>query len=118
MLLIMISVDCSAVRTTLDGPVGLLLRAMWGEGVHFVVNAADRRAVSGDAVPRLATNGVASAPARTLGRASAGAAADAPDGGAPVYQKPRTSAPHPEHVVYPYLLRDASMDLPLGVLTR
>ena len=29
-----------------------------------------------------------------------------------VYQKPRTSVPHPEHVVFPYLLRDLSIDRP------
>jgi putative transposase len=31
---------------------------------------------------------------------------------AAVYQKPRTSAPHPEHMVYPYLLRDLTIDRP------
>jgi putative transposase len=31
---------------------------------------------------------------------------------AAVYQKPRTSVPHPEHVVYPYLLRDLTIDRP------
>lgn len=25
---------------------------------------------------------------------------------APIYQRPRTSDPHPEHRIYPYLLRD------------
>jgi putative transposase len=29
---------------------------------------------------------------------------------AAVYQKPRTSVPHPEHVVYPYLLRNLTID--------
>jgi putative transposase len=33
-------------------------------------------------------------------------------GFAAVYQKPRTSVPHPEHVVFPYLLRDLSIDRP------
>ena len=28
----------------------------------------------------------------------------------PIYQKPRTSAPHPEHRVYPYLLRDLAIE--------
>jgi putative transposase len=31
---------------------------------------------------------------------------------AAVYQKPRTSVPHPEHEVFPYLLRDLSIDRP------
>jgi putative transposase len=31
---------------------------------------------------------------------------------AAVYQKSRTSAPHPKHVVYPYLLRDLTIDRP------
>ena len=30
----------------------------------------------------------------------------------PVYQKPRTSIPHPEHRRYPYLLRDMTIDRP------
>ena len=25
---------------------------------------------------------------------------------APIYQKPQTSAPHPQHLVYPYPLKD------------
>jgi putative transposase len=31
---------------------------------------------------------------------------------APIYQRPRTSIPHPEHRVFPYLLRDAVLDRP------
>ncbi len=31
---------------------------------------------------------------------------------APIYQKPRTSQPHPEHRIYPYLLRDLTIDRP------
>jgi putative transposase len=31
---------------------------------------------------------------------------------APIYQKPRTSVPHPEHRVYPYLLRGLTIDRP------
>jgi putative transposase len=31
---------------------------------------------------------------------------------AAVYQRPRTSVPHPEHVVFPYLLRDLPIDRP------
>jgi putative transposase len=30
----------------------------------------------------------------------------------PIYQKPRTSKPHPEHRIYPYLLRDVPIDRP------
>jgi len=30
----------------------------------------------------------------------------------PIYPKPRTSRPHPEHKVYPYLLRDLSINRP------
>jgi len=30
----------------------------------------------------------------------------------PIYQKPRTSIPHPEHKRYPYLLRDLSITAP------
>jgi len=30
----------------------------------------------------------------------------------PIYPKPRTSRPHPEHKVYPYLLRDKTIDRP------
>jgi len=30
----------------------------------------------------------------------------------PIYQKPRTSEPHPEHRIYPYLLRDVPIDRP------
>ena len=32
-----------------------------------------------------------------------------------VYQKPNTSAPHPEHRVYPYLLRDLAIVRPTQV---
>ena len=31
---------------------------------------------------------------------------------APIYQRPRTTVPHPEHRVYPYLLRDVVVDRP------
>jgi putative transposase len=30
----------------------------------------------------------------------------------PIYQKPRTSEPHPEHRIYPYLLRNLAIDRP------
>ncbi len=30
----------------------------------------------------------------------------------PIYQKPRTSEPHPEHRIYPYLLRDVPIERP------
>jgi len=30
----------------------------------------------------------------------------------PIYPKPRTSRPHPDHKVYPYLLRDLTIDRP------
>jgi putative transposase len=30
----------------------------------------------------------------------------------PIYQRPRTTVPHPEHRVYPYLLRDLVIDRP------
>src|SRR4051794_33786508 len=35
---------------------------------------------------------------------------------APIYQRPRTTVPHPEHRVYPYLLRDLVIDRPNGVV--
>ena len=31
---------------------------------------------------------------------------------APIYQRPRTTMPHPEHRIYPYLLRDLVIDRP------
>jgi putative transposase len=31
---------------------------------------------------------------------------------APIYQRPRTTVPHPEHRVHPYLLRDLAIDRP------
>jgi helix-turn-helix protein len=30
----------------------------------------------------------------------------------PIYQRPRTTVPHPEHRVFPYLLRDVAIDRP------
>ena len=30
----------------------------------------------------------------------------------PIYQKPRTTIPHPDHKIYPYLLRDLIIDRP------
>jgi putative transposase len=35
----------------------------------------------------------------------------------PIYPKPRTSRPHPEHKVYPYLLRGLTIDRPNQVFT-
>ena len=35
----------------------------------------------------------------------------------PIYPKPRTSRPHPDHKVYPYLLRDLTIDRPNHVWT-
>lgn len=37
---------------------------------------------------------------------------------ATVYQKPRTSVPHPGHAVFPYLLRDLVIDRPNQSLPR
>src|ERR1700742_1558005 len=31
---------------------------------------------------------------------------------APIYQRPRTTVPHPEHRIYPYLLQDRVVDRP------
>src|SRR5260370_1973778 len=31
---------------------------------------------------------------------------------APIYQRPKTSEPHPQHKVYPYLLRHLTIDQP------
>jgi putative transposase len=31
---------------------------------------------------------------------------------APIYQRPRTTVPHPEHRVYPYLLQEVVIDRP------
>ncbi len=33
----------------------------------------------------------------------------------PIYQRPRTSAPHPEHRIYPWLLRDLEINRPSHV---
>jgi putative transposase len=30
----------------------------------------------------------------------------------PIYQRPRTTVPHPEHQVYPYLLRELVIERP------
>jgi putative transposase len=35
----------------------------------------------------------------------------------PIYPKPRTSRPHPDHKVYPYLLRDLTINRPNQVWT-
>ena len=37
--------------------------------------------------------------------------------GSPIYPKPRTSRPHPEHKIYPYLLRNLTIDHPNQVWT-
>ena len=37
---------------------------------------------------------------------------------APIYQRPRTSVPHPEHQVWPYLLRGLIIDRPNQVPRR
>ena len=36
----------------------------------------------------------------------------------PIYQRARTTVPHPGHRVYPYLLRDMVIDRPNQVLVR
>ena len=30
----------------------------------------------------------------------------------PIYQRPRTTVPHPDHQIYPYLLREMVIDRP------
>jgi putative transposase len=37
---------------------------------------------------------------------------------APIYQRPKTSVPHPEHRVWPYLLRDLVIERPNQVPRR
>ena len=37
---------------------------------------------------------------------------------APIYQRPRTSNPHPEHRIYPYLLRDLAITRPNHMSAR
>ncbi len=37
---------------------------------------------------------------------------------APIYQRPRTTVPHPGHRIYPYLLREMVIDRPEPGLVR
>ena len=73
----------------------------------------DRRAVSGNAVLRLPADD--SPPASRRGYCVSRKRIRRlmrKMGLTPIYQKPRTSVPHPEHRIYPYLLRDVPIDRP------
>jgi putative transposase len=60
----------------------------------------------------VAADGAAPASSGSCGRTQAGPAADGDDGLAPIYQRPRITVPHPEHRIYPYLLRNLVVDRP------
>ena len=47
-----------------------------------------------------------------MDRPTPGRSADEPDGLEAIYRAPRTSAPHPEHRIYPYLLRGLAIERP------
>ena len=60
-----------------------------------------RRAVLGDAVLRLAADDTLAPPSGRHGLSQAGAPPDATAGVHALYQRPRTSQPHPAHRIYP-----------------
>ena len=74
------AVDPPAMRAARAGALGRLPAAPAGQRRRSGADAADRRAVHGVAVPRLAADGGDAAGRGPAGQPQAGAAADAPDG--------------------------------------
>src|SRR3990172_7912869 len=70
------ALHCAAVRAGVDLAFVVLPRADGGERRDAQVDASHRRAVPGDALVRLATDGAAPAPAGLVHRPQAGAASD------------------------------------------
>src|SRR5215211_3694064 len=84
------AVDRAAVPVGLDQPIGVLPPPCRRDAAEPGADAADRRAVPGDALVRLAADGAASAAGRLRGRPQAGATADGEDG-------PDADLPAPTH---------------------
>ena len=101
----------TAMPLGVDRPLVVLLRGHGREPVDPAPDAVDRRAVLGDAVLRLAADDTLAPPSGRHGLSQAGAPPDAM-GVHALYQRPRTSQPHPAHRIYPYLLRDLPITRP------
>src|SRR5215213_3953257 len=84
------AVDRAAVPAGFDQPIGVLPPPRRRDGAEPGADAADRRAVPGDALVRLAADGAASAAGRLRGRPQADATADGEDG-------PGADPPAPTH---------------------
>ena len=89
-----------------------LLRAEGGERGDARVDAPHRRAVPEVSVLRRPSDGTSPAPRGRADQPTPGRSADAPDGASAIYRAPRTSAPHPGHRVWPYLLRGLAIERP------
>ena len=61
---------------------------------------------------RRSSDGASPAPRGRADRAAPGRLSDAPDGLQAIYRAPRTGDPHPDHRVYPYLLRGLASERP------
>jgi len=97
---------------SLDQPVVMILHAGAGKCGNAGADAGDRRGVPGDALVWQPADGSASAQYWCRGGPSARPAADEQDGLGAIYQRPRTSDPHPQHRIYPYLLRNLGIERP------
>jgi putative transposase len=74
--------------------------------------SANRRGVHTTAVLRQSAHGGVSAQARACRQPQAGAATHAHDGTGGMAPGPNTSGKHPQHKVYPYLLRGVAVERP------
>ena len=105
-------VDCPAMRVGVDQPVLVLLSADWRDGGEPGADAFDRRAVPG--TPWYGSRQMAAHLRRDgheIGRKRVRRLM-AIMGLAAIYQRPRTTVPHPENRIYPYLLQDMVVDRP------
>eukprot|EP01042_Synura_sphagnicola_P029537 gene29537-38093_t len=100
------------MRAAPDQPVWTLLSADRRKRGYAGTDAADRRGLSGIALLWCATDDAASASSGPSHWSPSRGPSDAQDGASAIFQKPNTSAPHPENRVYPYLLRSLAVVRP------
>lgn len=90
-----------------DQPLGILSPACRGKSGEPDVDAAHRHAVVW-----VTPDGTSSAACRPCRWPHAGPAVDGDIGLAPIYQRPRTTAPRPAYRIFPYLLHGLDIERP------
>src|SRR6056297_2434671 len=93
-------------------PVGVLLHAPRGRRRHAGDDERDRSVVHQISVLRQPPDRSLSASGRGRHRTASCKAVDGEDGFGGNHKRPRTSQPHPQHPVFPYLLRKMQIDRP------